>query len=406
MIILALYTNMSKSPNIIIRLAYLGALLVPLLKQRELLPVVLISALGISYNTFAYPFMPTEDIYYIILSVIFLILSLIHRKFRTSINPLFIIILIYLTFSDLIFQGFFSNITFILFLFISFFFCTEYKIDKIIDVIPYSFIIISLSISYWLLFCDEAQIRVFHSVGDMESTGWKDPNYLGFAVSAGLILSVNHLLKNKMSVLYIINTVTVILSTVALLELSSRGALVAAALGILSLVTFTKTKLKIRLLVLGFIVIIVIFLFINQYFDLVIARFNADDGTGSNRTTIWFSKIDAFINDSSLLHWLFGHGQEAGFKMGTFKLSVTGSSTHNDFISIFIYYGIIGVILFIKAIIYPLSICSSYIRGQIIALYIFLLVSSMTIEPLAQGNIVYLGFLFYIFQLARQSRKS
>ena len=70
-----------------------------------------------------------------------------------------------------------------------------------------------------------------------------------------------------------------------------------------------------------------------------------------------------------------------------------------------IYYGLVGVAIFFSVIAYPLRICSREDRPQIIALLAYLLMCSMTIEPLARGTFVYWGLFLYVMVLARQSQE-
>ena len=124
-LVLALYTNMSHSPNMLIRLGYLAALVLPLLRREELVPAVIICALGISANTFAYPFMPTEMYYYVVLALGFAILSLHRRDFCSGINPLFVIALLYVVLNDIIMQGKLSPMVSVFLICISFYLCME-----------------------------------------------------------------------------------------------------------------------------------------------------------------------------------------------------------------------------------------------------------------------------------------
>lgn len=410
-LVLVSYTNTSSSPNLIVRLVYLGALVLPLLNKVELYPAIIICTLGITKSTFAFPFMPTEMYYYVILSLGFSVLVLMRKNRQTnampSIKPLFIIVLLYIAFDDLVLQGELSHLVTVVFLCILFFVCMEKKEEVGNRFLPYSFILISLTISYWALFCPEAQIKSYNRVGDMEQTGWMDPNYLSAILGTGLIVSIRELLSGDKKLLgKVVLIITTIASVFALLQLASRGIILAVLGSILVLISFSRINLWVKTTVFVVAAAFVVFLYSNGYFDFVLARFEADDGSGSHRTEIWMSKLNAFFNSKNPLHWLFGIGQSEGMKLGEyFGLSVNGLSTHNDFVSVLIYYGFIGVILLFAVIAYPLRICSKQIRPQIVALLCYLLMCSMSIEPLAQGSLVYLSFFFYIIQLARQSRQ-
>jgi O-antigen ligase len=190
-----------------------------------------------------------------------------------------------------------------------------------------------------------------------------------------------------------------------MLQMASRGVILAVVLTVVYIFVSIKSKRWIKIIVITLAVLFVLFLYSNQYTDFILARFNQDNGTGNNRTLIWFSKINEFFSNGNLFDWIFGIGQRNGIRIGiTVGDAFNGMSTHNDFLSVLIYYGFVGVVLFFYAISYPLRICQKADRPQILAMLLYLLMCSMTLEPLARGNFVYWGFLFYIFVLARQSQ--
>lgn len=405
-LVLALYTNMSHSPNMLIRLGYLAALVLPLVHRKELVPAVIICALGISDNTFAYPFMPTEMFYYVVLALGFAFLSLHRRDYCSEINPLFVIALLYVVLNDIIMQGKLSPMVSVFLICISFYLCMEDEIEIDSQFLSLAFILISLTISYWALFCSDAQINSYNKVEDIEQTGWTDPNYLSVALGAGLVVAVKDLLKGGNKLVYtIVLILTVIGATVAMLQLASRGIILAVVLAVVALFALSKTSSWVKIIVVIAAALFLVFLYTNQYMEFVLARFEMDDGTGSNRTEIWASKLTDFFNKKNPLNWIFGVGQEEGYRLGKyFGLSVNGISTHNDFISVIVYYGFAGAALFFSVIAYPLRICQKSDRPQILALLVYLLMCSMSIEPMAHGNFVYWGFFFYIMVLARQSQ--
>ena len=404
---LALYTNMSASPNIVIRLGYLAALILPLIKRVELFPAIIICALGISKCTFAYPLMPTDSVYYITLALGFAFLALSRRDYSTRINPIFYYVLIYVGFNDMAMQGELSKMTIMFFIFILFFFCLEDDLEIGCQLLPIAFIIISLTISFWALFFPEAQINSYNKAGDMEQTAWTDPNYLSAALGTGLVIAVRDLIKGSNKLIYIsILSLTILGSSLALLFLASRGAILSVTLATTSLFVLSKTSGRTKVIAIIAAGLFLFFLYTNQYMDFLMARVERGDGTGSNRTVVWMSKIDDFFLLDNPLSWIFGVGHDEGTKLGRyFHNAITGFSTHNDYLSMLIYYGFVGLAIFLCVIAYPLRICSKEERPYIIALLVYLLTCSMTIEPLAHGNFVYWGFLFYIMIYARQSQE-
>lgn len=195
--------------------------------------------------------------------------------------------------------------------------------------------------------------------------------------------------------------ITIVLSVMAVLSIASRGISVSVGItvGLMMLTSKVKTRTKV-LTILG-LGVFIIFLYTNQYVDFLIARFNADDGTGSHRTVIWTTKLSAFFENGNPFYWFFGYGFDQGWILGF----GTGYANHNDFVSILIYYGFVGLFLFISALLYPVRICSKKVKPLVFAFIVYLVVCSMSIEPLAAGNIAYISFYFYIIQLARHSRQ-
>ena len=70
---------------------------------------------------------------------------------------------------------------------------------------------------------------------------------------------------------------------------------------------------------------------------------------------------------------------------------------HNDFLAIFCGYGILGLILFIYIIfIVPFANIQRSDRPILISLIVYLLIASLTLEPLASGNITFWAFYYLI----------
>lgn len=406
-LVLALYTNMNSSPNMMIRFGYLTAMIIPLVNRVEWFPAIIICALGISKSTFAFPFMPTDMAYYVVLTLLFAFLAIYRRNLVLGVNPLFYFVFAYVALNDYSMQGELSQMSIMFFISLLFYMCTVDDLDTACQLLPMSFIIISLTISYWVIFCPEAQIHSYNKTGDLEQTGWSDPNYLSTALGMGLVIAVRDLLHGDNKLPYTsFLSVTVLCSTISMLLLASRGAILSVILTIALLFVISKTERRTKVIAVTVAAIFILFLYTNKYIDFVMARIEAEDGTANHRTEIWQSKISDFFLIDNPLSWIFGVGQSEGFKLGKYLgRSLTGMSTHNDILSVLIYYGFIGMCLFISVITYLLRVCRKADRPQIIALLAYLLICSMTIEPLARGNFVYWGFLFYIFIYARHSQE-
>ena len=401
-LIMILYTNTSSSPNMIIRLGYLAALVVPLLNYVALYPAIVLCALCISKNTFANPILPTEMQYYVLLSVVFVALSYKNNKNTIAVKGMLVLSLVCVAMNDMITVGEFKPLVTMLFIMILFSICSGADMELSSQFLPLAFIFLSLAISYWLLFCPEASINTYNRLDDMEQTGWRDPNYIACALGTGLVVAVKEILSGRKEKWFqLLMLMTIILSAIALLTVASRGMSLAVSASVSILLLFSNVKNKTKVLSILAIAIFLVLLYTNDYFDFLIARFNMDDGTGSHRTEIWADKITAFFGEGNVLKLFFGFGQSDGFKLGSWG----GCSTHNDYVGVLIYYGFVGLALFVSAFLYPVRKCSKKDRPQIAALVLYLMVCSMSIEPFCMGNIAYIGFFFYITQLAKQSRQ-
>ena len=401
MLVLALSINRSIASSAVFRLGYLAALFLPLLNKTAFVPAILLVSLCLVRNTFAPILVPTEMVYYVLLSLFFCVQCLARQKKKAKIKPLFLIILVYVAISDLVFSRGSSLLTTASFLLILLYVCAEVDIETSAKSVSLVFLMLSLILSYWKVFAPESQLTVYNSIGDMEQVGWLDPNYFSCALGAGVVLAVSKLLQADKTKLYIaVLIVTIIFSAITLLGLASRGVMLAISVSVMLMMFFSKATRRIKLLTTIALALFVFFLYTNQYMDFLVARFQLDDGTGGSRTTIWADKLYAFITKGNAINWLFGFGQRADEKLGMEMAS------HNDFISVLLFYGVVGLVLLIGAISYPIRICSKSVRPQVVALLSYLVMCSMSIDPLVKGNVAYLSFFFYIILFAHRSRLS
>ena len=403
-LILALYTNMSNSPNELFRFGYLAVLALPLVNRTDLFPAVTICALSISQNTFAYPLMPTDMFYYVTLALGFAWISLYRRNYKIEIDRLFIVAFAYVVLNSFIMPGKMPQMVSVFLIYICFFACMRDATELAYQFMSLSFILITLTISCWALFFPDAQIEGYNKLDDMEQRGWTDPNYLSIALGTGIIVAVKDLIKGGNKLLYrIVLIVTIVGGPIALLHIASRGIMVAVALSVTTLLVLSKIDGLKRLIAVIITTVFILFLYTNQYMDFILARFETDDGTANNRTMIWFAKIHHFFRYDNPFNWFFGVGQSWGTRLG--GAYGKGLSTHSDYVSMLVYYGFAGFIIFCNVLSYPLKICKKSDRPQIFGMLVYLLTCSATLEPLARGNFAYWGLLFYTFLLAWHSKK-
>jgi O-antigen ligase len=185
-----------------------------------------------------------------------------------------------------------------------------------------------------------------------------------------------------------------------LLKNASRGAVVCVASGIIIITLFSKIGLKkktaiVLLLLLG----IALMYQIGLFSALEERIMNDEDGTGSGRTLIWAYKLSLFFEQPT--YKLFtGLGHRGGFMLGFDD----GYGFHNDFIAFFVDYGIIGTILFISLLLYPLIIVrkNKEQRAIVTALTAYLILCCLTLEPLSAGRLAFYCIYLLIYILAKQ----
>lgn len=131
---------------------------------------------------------------------------------------------------------------------------------------------------------------------------------------------------------------------------AKRGAITAGALGLIlfmyyQLLTVSK-KNRWRSYVLSLIGIIVLsYLAINflESNELLIKRFESSrEGDSSGRDLIYANIFNAWYNDNSVIHFLFGYGFAESI-----NLSGEGQLAHNDWLELLSNFGLLGVIVYL-----------------------------------------------------------
>ena len=117
---LILYDNVNSSPGTVKRIAYLMALIIPVLYKREFLPVVLLSIWSITKSSYSYPYVPTEPLIFLAIMMGFAIFN----RQKVSITPFFIVIVLHVFLNSFVLQGHLSKrLPFPLLEFFILFFC-------------------------------------------------------------------------------------------------------------------------------------------------------------------------------------------------------------------------------------------------------------------------------------------
>ena len=405
-LIMAIWDGIGVEIPMVVRVGFLALTYLPLFIWRELIPAVLVSTMTIAYNAFTYPLLPTSNYYYVI------VLVLLAFSSRKAIFPSIVFIASFLLvwWVDFLYQGRTSWVATKLMMCLLVFICVEGDGGKCNEHMPYAFMMVSVVLSYWILFRDEARTLEIHVVeGFEESGGWTDPNYLSCIIVLGCIVAINELLSRKGTMLKTVFCYTTIgLSVFALAYLASRGAFVSLGVGILVMLLFSKStrkssKIIFVVLILGLLVL----MYTSDYFNIISARFQSESMmTGTGRTIIWQAKLDAFFNEGGILNWIFGFGNEGGLGLGK-TLFGRIRATHNDFVSALVEYGFIGLGLYIYVFFIAINHAPKENKISILAFVASYIAICMTLEPTFSdmpSSIVFVFFLFYILMFSRPKR--
>jgi len=400
LLILVSWTDVNNSPNVVHRIAYNIALLLPLyIKHITLLPMIVIGFYTICSNGFAYSYLPTELYIYTFMVLLGVTFNIKKRKPRKIYGyKLYSTLLILIVIVDFLYSFKIENITYCIIICLLFSQCTSYENAKSLKYLSSSFLGIAFVLSFIFILFGRSFIETYNTAEGLDRMGWTDPNYFGCVIGMGTVVALIEMMRKKKSIVYKLFLLTTIMLSLITLGLNaSRGAMLAVAVSSMIIILISEVqwfyKILISLLLCG----IVAYLYANQYFDLLIYRIEADNGTGSGRSDIWLIKLKTLVNDGNPLKWLFGYSYEGGFNLGYRR----PTGFHNDFIAFLVDYGLLGLSLFLAALILPIKRASSKVRPTIIALVTYLALCCMTLEPITAGRLTYFGFYFYILLLSK-----
>lgn len=402
-LIMLTYTSMNGAPTPI-RLAYLAALLIPLTTNIQFFPAILILTIIVMQNTFAYPLVPDGIFYYVIISVLFAIIALLHKGQNQQIDKgnhlslSFVLLIAYLALFNIFRDGSIQILTSSSFICIMLYICAYMYLPINSKLIAIAYMAFTQALSYWIIFHPEARFLAAH--GEEEST-WADPNYLGGMAGIGCIIAIMYLLYAKRSSLQLVLCILTIAGGLYFLSImTSRGAFLAVGVGTVSLVLFSKTKRSTKLLTSLGIIAVILFVYYSETFELLMERFNSSDDTGAGRTIIWEAKLKGFLQEGNVFDLIFGYGVNDGFAVASSTLG-RARAFHNDFVAVLVEYGIVGLVLFLCVLAYPYRIARKEDKPVIAALLLYIITLGMTLEPITSGRFVFVSLLFFIIVLAK-----
>ena len=378
-------------PNIVLRLIYLFALIFPLFFSSgtyKFAPYVVLVFTAVSAYGFASSFLPTETYYYtIILAIIAIIVRRTHKN-HNKVPVILILYAIYISIVDVMSNFKLENISYSSFAIAFAILCINITEDTFEKYFSLSFAVITIILCFYFFVFGN---RFIETGDDLERVMWKDPNYLGAVAGVGVLSSYIHIIAKSRSKFYLI---TFLLGFIMLALNASRGAALSTISAIIIFTLFSNINSRIKFGVIFLGSIFLILLYNLHIFDVLLTRIQEDDGTGNARTVIWAYKFDGYY-EGTFFQKIFGIGYQNGFMLGTQE----GYGFHNDYLAHLVDYGLVGVVLFVILLLYPIFVCwpNRHYRATVITYISYLAICCFTIEPITAGRITY--FFLYLFAL-------
>ena len=397
LIVLCSWVSPTLAPPMPLRLVYLIALVLPaILKAPQMLVPVLACFTALGTYGISCSYMPTEK--WIYLLIIAASLFIVSSRLKSCQRPpiIFVVFCLYVCFIDLVNGEELVNIDYsLLIVLISFFFVSKNGSEKYSYILAFMIITIILSI-FFFTYGQSSAIEV----SETGRRSWIDPNYFGNVCGMGVVLAynivVNRLSPNKS--FSKIAMLTVPMGMLLLVMNASRGAFLSMGLAIVVITLFSKVKIKKKIGIAVLVALGVLVMYSLGAFDLLSERLMDEDDTGNGRTLIWEAKMLGYMSGDTY-EKLFGIGYQGGF----FLAIPGGFGFHNDYLAFLVDYGVVGLILFLGIIVYPLKLVANIPskRPIVISLLVFILICSMTLEPFTLGNLTYWYFYMLIVLFAR-----
>lgn len=393
-------TNMESPPPTFLRLAFMVAVIGPVIYQK-LLPSIIILFYTTSVYHFAYAYMPYDLYWYLLFCIVGFLLATSNNHIGV---PIALPIMAILTFFvNMLTSGVIENITFTL-LIITFFCTLTSKYESSHQtLLPVSFLICSVALSI-LFLMNLSTFAVEYSSSGLERSGWTDPNYFAMVLGAGFISGLLLISKKTNSYFLLVSMIIALIVTfVSIILLASRGAILAIILALIVFLLQVKMKRSSKIIFVVISCVILLISFRSNLLELFLYRIENDSvGGGSGRVDIWTHKLGLFFSESSILQLFFGHGLKGGYDIGGGHVGV-----HSDYIAILLDYGIIGAIVFLVILFAPiLSVFKNpNHKSHVWVIMVYLFCCLLTLEPLATGNLVFWGLYYYAWTLSRMLQK-
>ena len=381
------WTNYDDVPDRSLRIGFFVLMIIPLIIRTELLPIVFTFFYSLGQYAYSSSYVPMEFLVYLLPSLF--LLFFVDKSKRLIIPLILFLLLSLVTIANLLDASEIQYVTYCLILTIIYSQFIPLKDHSYLKYLLLSYVVLSVILSYYQLTVGtEYNFNVTIYGTNTEQSGFKDINYGAAVVACGIICSLIYLIVYASSLTKkLLCVASMIVCVFSLVINASRNSLLIVILAVLFLLWFAKVRSFYKILAIAIATIIVYYIYSEGFTDYLLFRIENDEGGGSERTIIWLSKLEAFLENSDFPHLLFGYGYESGRHIGF------DNAAHNDFVAFLLAYGFVGLSLFLAFFFYPL-VKMVYNKKYVILIYIALFLCSMTLEPLNAGRLP-----FYIMWL-------
>lgn len=397
-IVLISWSDPVALPPFAFRLAFLLMVVVPLyIWARDYFVPVLFFFVILSSSNHAVSYMPVSGPY---LAICTLAAAVFFRPLNireVSLPKSFYLLLILVTIVDLSYGYRIETLSFSILLVIIASHCllTSNTI-KMIESMKGVFVLISLILSVeYFIWGDQFTMSIAADNQVFERMSWSDPNYFSCLLGFGPLISINELVNSRKSKIYriLFYLITFILTCYVMVSMASRGAIVALSIALIVMALFSDVSVWRKICLVLFLLLSFIALSHYGVLDLLFARFSGGDGTAGSRTLIWATKWNNYSR-SDFVHLLFGYGLSDGLLLGYSHVQ----GFHNDYLAFLVCYGIVGLLLFLGVLLFPLLSHDSKVRRKFIIPYLsYVAIVCLSLEPISSGSFIYLYWFLLLF---------
>lgn len=401
MIILVSWTDISNLPPFYLRLPFLIAVVLPLWFNRSRFFVqIFFSFVVISSSSYAISYMPVDGLY-ILITVILSIFIISQKRIEPlSIPHGFVILCIYSAIVDIYYsQTINTSYHWLSTILIAACLLKRNDLQQLQSIVL-SLAVVSLILSIeFMIVGDRFVGNVSTIAGEIDRKGWSDPNYFGAILGMGVISSLievftNHTISKKLRYFYVIS---IVLSLYTLFSTASRGAFIALMCSVFILFIHAPVTWKNKMWTITVGLMALLVMYYSHVLDLLILRFMSDAGDAGGRTEIWITRISTFFSECNIFQWFFGIGSTNSLRLGTEGIL----GFHNDFLSVLISYGLVGLFSLFNLLIFPIIKASKKQKWITLTATIYLVLCMSTIEPFTSGQWGTLYFYLYILMLSQ-----